>query len=102
MAKKSVVATLAKRDKTRPLAYIDKQGNVRHFHRGQKKGSHKILAKSVVSKDLLKQRKARKVIFYVKGKKVMQVKSALSGRRKARKARKTSKARRSMKRRSRK
>jgi len=81
MAKKTVVATLKKRDKKKPLAYVDRQGNVRHFRRGQKKRNHAILARKVVGKDLLKQRKQLKVIFYIKGKKVMKVKSGLGGRR---------------------
>lgn len=87
MAKKTVVATLGKRDKKRPLAYIDRQGNARHFRRGQKKRQHAVLEKKCVSKELLKARKARKIILYIKGKKVMKVKSALSGRKIRRKGR---------------
>jgi hypothetical protein len=90
MAKKTKVATLKKRDKKKPLSYVDKQGNVRHFRRGQKKRSHAILQKAVVGKDLLKARKALKIILYVKGKSVMKVKSGLgSRRRKKRKAKAT-------------
>jgi len=87
MAKKTVVATLKKRDKKRPLAYVDKKGSVRHFRRGQRKRQHAVLAKGIVSKDLLKQRRAMKILLYVRGKKVMKVKSALSGKRRGRKAR---------------
>jgi len=87
MAKKTVVATLKKRDKKKPLSYVDRQGNVRHFRRGQKKRQHAILQKAVVGKDLLKARKALKIVLFVKGKKVMKVKSGLGGRRKGRKAR---------------
>ena len=88
MAKKTLVATLKKRDKKKPLSYVDKSGNVRHFRRGQKKRQHAILQKAVVGKDLLKQRKALKIVLYVKGRKVMKVKSGLGGRRrKGRKAR---------------
>lgn len=80
MAKKTVVATLGKRDKKRPLAYIDRAGNARHFRRGQKKRQHAILAKKVVSQELLKARRALKVVLYIKGRKVMKTKSALSNR----------------------
>jgi hypothetical protein len=86
MAKKTVVATLKKRDKKKPLSYVDRQGNVRHFRRGQKKRQHGVLQKAVVGKDLLKARKALKIILFVKGKKVMKVKSGLGGRRRKRKA----------------
>jgi hypothetical protein len=100
MAKKTKVATLKKRDKKKPLSYVDRQGNVRHFRRGQKKRSHAILQKGVVSKDLLKARKALKIILYVKGRNVMKVKSGLGGRRKKRKATRR-RARRSTRRRAR-
>lgn len=83
MAKKTVVASLPKRDKKRPLAYVDKQGNVRHFRRGQKKGKHAVLAKKVVSKELLKRRRGKwsknKIMLFVKGKKVMSVRRARPG-----------------------
>lgn len=81
---KKVVATLTKRDKKRPLAYVDRKGNVRHFRRGQKKGQHTVLAKNVVGKDVLSKRKKLQIILYIKGKRVMQAKSALRNR--ARKA----------------
>ena len=97
MARRTQVATLKRRDKKKPLAYVDKQGNVRHFRRGQKRRQHAILQKAVVGKNLLKQRKALKVIFYVKGKKVMKTKSGLGGRRR----RKRGKTRRSTRRRTR-
>lgn len=84
MAKKTVVATLSKRDKKRPLAYVDKQGNVRHFRRGQRKGQHAVLAKKVVGSEMLKRRRGKwsksKVMLFVKGKKVMSVRRARPGR----------------------
>lgn len=91
---KRVVATLTKRDKKRPLAYVDRQGNVRHFRRGQKKAKHAVLAKKVVGKDLLSKRKKMQIILYVKGKRVMQTKSALRGLARRRKS-KRSRSRRS-------
>lgn len=90
MAKRTVVATLKRRDSKKPLAYVDRVGNVRHFRRGQRKAQHAILEKAVVSKDLLKQRKALKVIFFVKGNRVMKTKSGLSGRRPRRASRRKS------------
>jgi len=86
MAKKTVVAHLDKRDKKKPLAYVDGRGNVRHFRRGQKKKQHSILAKHCVGKELLKARRDLKIILFVKGKRVMKVKSGLKrhkGRRRA-------------------
>jgi len=80
-----VVATLKKRDKRRPMAYVDKTGNVKHFSpRRKKKRFHTILAKKVVGKEALKRRKQAKTILYVKGKKVYETKSGLGKRRKKR------------------
>jgi hypothetical protein len=88
MAKKTVVATLKKRDKKRPMAYVDKRGNVCHFAPRRKST---ILQKGVVSKDLLKRRRGKwspsKIFLYLKGKKVMMVKRARPGGRKGRKTR---------------
>jgi len=84
MARK-VVATLKKRDKRRPMAYVDKAGNVKHFSpKRKKKKFHTILAKKVVGKDVLKRRKQAKTILFVKGKKVYETKSGLGKRRKRR------------------
>lgn len=85
MAKK--VASLKKRDKKKPMAFVDKQGNVKHFSRGKKAT---ILEKKVVSKELLKKRKAKGkkgILLYVKGKAVYQTARKLRGRKKSRKAR---------------
>lgn len=81
MAKKTVVATLKKRDKKRPMAFVDKRGNVRHFSPRRKST---ILAKGVVSKELLKRRRGKwsknKIILFVKGRKVMSAPRAKPGR----------------------
>jgi len=102
MARRTVVATLKKREKSLPLAYVDKQGNVRHFRRGQKKGKHKILAKKVLSKALLKERKDLKSIFFVKGTKVFKAKSGLGKKRRKRKVKARARKARKPKRRKRK
>jgi hypothetical protein len=77
MARRKKVASITKkRLKTKPLAYVDKKGNVRHFRRGQKKKSHSILQKKVVSAALLKKRKAKGkkgILLFVKGKSVFSV-----------------------------
>lgn len=91
MAKKTVVATLTKRDKKKPMSYVDRQGNVRHFGRRQKPT---ILQKKVVGKDLLARRRGKwsknKIMLFVKGRKVMSVKRAKPGARKGRKTRRRS------------
>jgi len=89
MAKRTVVATLAKRVAGKPMAYVDKKGNVVHFApKGRKKRVAKsILEKNVVGKDLLKQRKALKIVLFIKGKKVYKAKNGLrrrGGRRRGR------------------
>lgn len=69
MAKKTKVATLKKkRTKKKPLCWVDKKGNVRHRKGGRKKGKGSILEKKVVGKDLLKARKAGKIILFLRGK----------------------------------
>jgi len=102
MAKKGkVVATLKKRDKKKPFAYVDKSGHVRHATRAQfikkrNKSKHTILQRNVVSKALLKKRKAKKpLLIFVRGKKVLT--TPAKKRRKSKKARK----RRTLKRRKR-
>lgn len=101
MAKKTV-ATLARRDKKKPMAYVDRQGNVRHFA-PRKKST--ILQKKVVGKDLLARRRGKwsknKVMLFVKGKKVMTAPRAKPGARKGRKARRRSTRRAARHRRSR-
>ena len=96
MAKKTV-ATLTKRDKKRPMAYVDRHGNVRHFAPRHKST---ILARGVVGKDLLKRRRGKwsrdKIILFVKGRKVMSAPRAKPGRRrKGRKVRRHRRSRRS-------
>lgn len=90
MAKKTV-ATLTRRDKKKPMAYVDRQGNVRHFA-PRKKST--ILQKKVVGKDLLARRRGKwsknKIILFLKGKKVMSAPRAKPGARKGRKARRRS------------
>lgn len=73
MARKKVAKITKKRLKSKPLAFVDKTGNVRHFARGKKST---ILEKSVVSKDLLKKRKAKGkkgILLFVKGQGVFSV-----------------------------
>lgn len=83
MAKKTVVAHLEKRDKKRPMAYVDRKGNVVHFapRGGRRKVRKSILERGVVSKELLKARRDLKILLYVKGKKVFKVKNGLKRRR---------------------
>jgi len=88
MAKKTKVATLKKkRTKKKPLCYVDKKGNVRHRKGGRREGKGSVLEKNVVGKDLLKARKAGKIILFLRGKvgkklSVWKVKSGLLGKKK--------------------
>ena len=91
MARKKV-ASLKKRLKSKPMAYVDKKGNVRHFSSGRKSS---LLQRNVVSKALLKLRKAKGkkgILLFVKGKSVFQTARKL--RRKRRKSRTKRKVRR--------
>lgn len=91
MARKKKVATLKKRLKSKPFAYVDKKGNVRHFSRGKKSS---VLQKKVVGKDLLKKRRAKGkkgILLYVKGKNVMSVPRKHKGRKKRKKVRRAKK-----------
>jgi hypothetical protein len=103
MARKTKVASLKKRLKSKPFAYVDKKGNVRHFSRGKKSS---ILQKKVVTAAILKKRRAKGkkgILLYVKGKNVMSVPRKAKGRRKKRKkAKKRRGIRRSKKRKGRK
>lgn len=83
MAKKTV-GSLPKRDPKKPLGYVGKNGDAMHFRRGQKKSQHSVLAKKVVGKDLLKARKAGKIILFLEGRKVKSAPSALRNRGKKR------------------
>jgi len=68
MAKKTKVAALkTKRPKIKSSCWIDKKGNVR-CNKPFKKGQGSVLVKSAVGKDLVKARKAGKIVLYLKGK----------------------------------
>jgi hypothetical protein len=85
MARKTKVATLKKRLKSKPFAYVDKKGNVRHFARGKRSSQ---LQKKVVGAAILKKRRAKGkkgILLYVKGKNVMSVPRKAGGKRKKRK-----------------
>ena len=92
MARRTKVASLKKRRKSRPLAVVDKKGNVKDFGPGKKS---KILQKNVVSKALLKKRKKKGkkggILLFVKGKSVYSVPRKSGGKRKRK--RKSRKAR---------
>jgi len=66
MAKK--IATLSqKRAKSRPLCYVDSKGHLRCRKGGRSKGKGSILAKSVVDKKDLQDRKAGRVNLFTRG-----------------------------------
>lgn len=94
MARRKKVASLTKkRLKSKPLAFVDKKGNVKHFARGKKSS---ILEKNVVSKDLLKKRKAKGkkgILLFVKGKSVYSVPRKHRGRKRRKKGRRKARRR---------
>jgi len=91
-----------------PLTYIDAQGHARAVPVSRQKGGrvkkgkvakrkHVKLGGTVVSKDLLKQRKQLKKIFYVtKSGSIMETKSGLGKKRRRKKARKAASRSRKM------
>jgi len=104
MAKKTKVATLKKkRTRKKPLCWVDKKGHVRHRKGGRKKGKGSVLEKNVVGKDLLKDRKAGKIILFLRGKvgkklSVWKVKSGLKSKKKRKLKRRKAKAKKGKKR----
>lgn len=100
MAKKTKVATLKKkRTRKKPLCWVDKKGHVRHRKGGRKKGKGSVLVKNVVGKDLLKARKAGKIILFLRGKvgktlTVWKVKNGLKSKKKRKRKSKSKKVKR--------